>query len=247
MGDPQSFDDFADAYDRCRTLIDVPTWPMLAELGVPEGGRALDVGCGSGHRAVELAQHVDDVVGIDLSQPLIDIARARRPRSNVDFRCADLQTYRDDAGFDLIYSANTLHHVVDLPAALDHLRTMIRPAGWVVLTDNVQRTPAWLRWIWRHGGYHLAAIQDSHRGRREGLRGRWRYYRFQTSRRWVEHMKSDRFLDPGDFETTYLAAFPGGAVEHHGLATLVWQAAKRDPVESDAARTGWHTQGPQPG
>ena len=44
MGDPQLFDGFAVDYDQFRTLIDEPTWPMLANLGVPEGGRGLDVG-----------------------------------------------------------------------------------------------------------------------------------------------------------------------------------------------------------
>lgn len=223
MEDPQRFDAFADAYDRCRSLIDVPTWPFLSELGVPEGGRALDVGCGSGHRAVDLARHMDSVVGIDLSPSLIELARRRRPQPNVEFRCADLRELDDPDGFDLVYSANTLHHVDRIGPALERLRALVRPNGWAVLTDNVLRHPPWMRWIWSHGGYHLAALQDVHRARRAGLRGMWRFYRFETSRPWVAHMRSDRYLRPEEFEATYLAAFPGGVVRHHGLATLAWQ------------------------
>ena len=80
--DPQSFDRLAEAYDRYRTLVDEPAWPWLssAEVGVTGGGRALDAGCGAGHRCVELAEHFEEVVGIDLSAPLVDLARHRRAR-----------------------------------------------------------------------------------------------------------------------------------------------------------------------
>jgi len=222
--DPQRFDRFAEAYDRCRTVIDRPIWPRLAELGVPEGGRALDVGCGSGHRAVDLARHVDEVVAIDLSAPLIEIAATRRPRPTVRYACADVADFEDPDGFDLVYSANTLHHVEPLGPTLDRLRALVRPGGWAVLTDNVHRRP-WLSWIWRHGGYRLAPLPDLGRARAAGRRGMWEYYRFETSRPWVAHMRSDRYLTPEGFEAAYLGAFPGGEVRHHGLATLVWHRA----------------------
>lgn len=224
VDDPQRFDGFADAYDRSRTLMDQPVWPDLAALGVPEGGRALDVGCGSGHRTVELAEHMDEVVGVDLSAPLIEIARERRPHPRVRLEAVDIRDFVDAAGFDLVVNHNTFHHVAPLAPALDHVRDLVRPGGWAVLTDNVHRDPAWLKWIWSHGGYRLASALDSPRWiRSAGLRGTCQIYRFETSKPWVAHMKSDVYLTPDEFEAAYLAAFPGGAVRHHRLATLTWQ------------------------
>jgi SAM-dependent methyltransferase len=190
---------------------------------VPSGGRGLDVGCGSGHRTVDFALHMDSVVGIDLSPPLIELARERRARVNVEFQLADLRTFEDQQGFDLVYSANTLHHIEPLEPALTRLRGLVRPGGWAVLTDNVARQPAWVRWLWLHGAYRLAALQDVGRGRSGGLRGMWQYYRFETSRPWVAHMKSDHYLRPDEFDAVYGSVFPEGRVLHQGLATLVWQ------------------------
>jgi SAM-dependent methyltransferase len=54
------------------------------------GGRALDLGCGAGRHAVLLAGRFAHVVAIDLSRPVIEIARARRSRPNVAYQQADL-------------------------------------------------------------------------------------------------------------------------------------------------------------
>jgi magnesium-protoporphyrin O-methyltransferase len=68
------------------TLLD---W-LPADLA---GRRVLDAGCGTGALAVELARRGADVVAIDLSRTLVDLARERsgRPeRGSIDFRTGDL-------------------------------------------------------------------------------------------------------------------------------------------------------------
>ena len=53
---------------------------LIAQLPLDlSGARLLDAGCGTGALAVELAQRGADVVGIDISPRLIDIAQKRRP------------------------------------------------------------------------------------------------------------------------------------------------------------------------
>jgi ubiquinone/menaquinone biosynthesis C-methylase UbiE len=77
--DPQSFDHFAIDYDRYASLEPplVLDW-LLAQLP-GRGRRALDAGCGSGRHTLALADRFDEVVGIDVSQPLIGVARHQRP------------------------------------------------------------------------------------------------------------------------------------------------------------------------
>ncbi len=220
--DPQLFDRFAVAYDRWLTIMEQPAWPELSEMGIPGGGRALDVGCGAGHRAAELAEHMQAVVGVDLCAPLIEIARANRGLANVHYEVADIRDHHDADGYELIYSVNTFHHISPLAPALAHVRRLVRPGGWVVLSDNVQRSPAWMTWMWRHGGFRLNSARAVPRlARRVGFRSAWQAYRFDVSKPWVEHKKSDQFLDSDEFDKTSLEAFPGADIRHHHGATLV--------------------------
>jgi SAM-dependent methyltransferase len=76
------FEDLADhmgeAYDRYAhtkgTVQEVDH--VVAALGLREGDRVLDVGCGTGRHAIELAGRGISVHGVDISQRFVDIARA---------------------------------------------------------------------------------------------------------------------------------------------------------------------------
>ena len=77
------FEDLADhmgtAYDRYAhtkgTVQEVDH--VVSTLGLAPGDRVLDVGCGTGRHAIELARRGIDVHGIDISQRFVDIARSR--------------------------------------------------------------------------------------------------------------------------------------------------------------------------
>ncbi len=100
-----------------------------------------DAGCGSGGSTLALAQRFDQVVGIDISEPLIDIARRRGSGHNVRYHLVDLMAFADADKFDLVFSSTTLHHLPDLDAALLHLKSLVRAGGTVMLIDNVATRP----------------------------------------------------------------------------------------------------------
>jgi SAM-dependent methyltransferase len=225
--DPQSFDSFAAAYDRFTAIVDQPGWPWLSALGVVGGGRALDVGCGGGRRTAELAEHFDEVVGLDVSAPLIELAQAKRGSANVRYEVADLREYRDAEGFDLVYSSAALHHVEPLEPALAHLRSLVRPGGLAVLADIYDGgLAAWKRWLWRHGANRVTPLRDvpAH-VRRYGIADAFAVLRFQTSGPWLRHLVSDRFLTKPEFERRYRSVFPDGEVRFDpGMpGVLVWR------------------------
>lgn len=114
----QSFDDLAAGYDRIGSLVPPPFVEFIRAQLPPRGGRALDAGCGSGHFAAMLAERYDTVVGIDISGPMIEIARRRRSGANIEYRVEDLMGFDDARGFDLVLSSCVLHHVPNLEAAL---------------------------------------------------------------------------------------------------------------------------------
>ncbi|WP_370525981.1 class I SAM-dependent methyltransferase [Cellulomonas sp. JH27-2] len=97
---------------------------------VPRGATsALDIGCGEGVLARELAEHVDRVVGIDLDQPSIDLARAAG--GGVDYVLGDALTYPLDSA-DVVASVATLHHV-DARVGLRRFAELVRPGGRLVV------------------------------------------------------------------------------------------------------------------
>lgn len=91
--------------------------------------RVLDIGTGTGAAALYLADRYPEaqVVGIDLSDDMIAQARALAadPSSRVRFLIADIATFGDDEGFDLITMLN-------MPPFFDKVVAVLRPRGSVV-------------------------------------------------------------------------------------------------------------------
>jgi magnesium-protoporphyrin O-methyltransferase len=124
---------------------------MLAQL--PDnlrGARVLDAGCGTGAASAELAARGADVVAIDISPKLVEIARTRLPLGlpgNVSFRAGDML---DPAlgRFDHVIAMDSMIYYTrpDLEAALDSLSSRV---GQVVFTV-APRTPL-LMGMWHLG------------------------------------------------------------------------------------------------
>ena len=218
--EPQSFDRFAADYDRYASLEP----PLILDWLLPQlpdhGRRALDAGCGSGRHALALTDRFDEIVGVDRSQPLIDLARRTRPHPRIRYQAGDLLTIRDPEGFDLVFSSTTLHHLPDLETALGHRRRLVAPGGLVILVDNVAPRPTPPRWVYRFG-----AIRDLPADlRRHGLQPAWWLLKFRTSTPWLDHLASDRYLSRQAFEQRYGAAFPGAHFSPLGHThALVWR------------------------
>jgi SAM-dependent methyltransferase len=235
----QSFDRFAADYDRFAGLEPplVLRW-LLTQLPA-HGGRVLDAGCGAGRHTQVLAEHFDEVLGVDISEPLIDIAR-QHSAPNVRYVVGDLRSFRDAMGFDLVFSSTTLHHVPDLEASLLHLRGLVRPGGIAILVDNVASRPTPPRWI-----HVLGAVRDfpSDVARLGWRQARW-LLKFRTSAAWLDHLASDRYLSRQAFERRYGSIFPGARFQNLGYAhALVW--AKKNPAAvtrgDEVRREPWET------
>ncbi|MEV0291292.1 class I SAM-dependent methyltransferase [Kribbella sp. NPDC050820] len=213
MADPASFDRFAPAYDRFISLQPGQNSDWVAGLGL-RGERALDAGCGSGHAAVRLADQFDEVLGVDLSAPMIEIARAKRARGNVEYRVADVFTVAE-RGFDLVYSHTMMHHLADYRGGLEYLKSLVRVGGTVAVVDNVcdlYPTPpraAYLIGAWRGFPEHIAKL---------GWRDAWFEFRFWHSRPWLDHLASDRYLSRAQFRELYDDVFPGAQYTDLGWA-----------------------------
>jgi ubiquinone/menaquinone biosynthesis C-methylase UbiE len=114
--------------------------PLLHALDLHPGQRVLDFACGSGEPALSIAPWVTpggSVVGIDVSAPLLAVAR-RRARAlrirNVRFRTGDVGRLRErPAAYDRAVSRFGLMFVEDVPATLKRVRACLKPGGRLAL------------------------------------------------------------------------------------------------------------------
>ena len=110
----------------------------LRKFGVT-GGELLELGCGTGKHAIELARHGWKVHGVDLSDAMVTQAQARADQlspalaQRVQFQPGDVRTVRVGRPFD---AAISLFHVMsyqttdaDLEAAIATAATHVKPGG----------------------------------------------------------------------------------------------------------------------
>lgn len=89
----------------------------------------LDIGCGDGALAAELAVSGPSVVAVDLSEAMVSLARAR----GVDARVADIQDLPfPAASFDCVVAAWMLYHASDLDRAIAETTRVLTPTGRLV-------------------------------------------------------------------------------------------------------------------
>ena len=103
----------------------------LDRLPLPAGARVLDAGCGSGRTLQDLRVY-GDVSGIELSPLAAERARERKLGEVCVGRVESLPW--DDASFDLITCLDVLEHTPDDRVALQELRRVTKPGGWLLLT-----------------------------------------------------------------------------------------------------------------
>ena len=138
------FSSIASKYDLLNTVLSLTrhkAWRRFAvsKSRLKRGGRALDVCCGTGDFAFELARRVGDdgeVVGVDFSAPMIDLARKKSARGrwgNVSFIVANACSIPfEESSFDCVTVGFGLRNVADVGEALREMARVTKPGGTVI-------------------------------------------------------------------------------------------------------------------
>ncbi len=121
----------ATLYDQKHAFISEYGKSLIPLLAPRKGERVLDLGCGSGHLAHEIAEAGAEVIGIDRSQSMIVQAKAAYPE--MDFRVADARTFAFDHPFDAVFSNATLHWVREADQVVERIVAALKPGGRLVL------------------------------------------------------------------------------------------------------------------
>jgi SAM-dependent methyltransferase len=121
-----------------------------AAWGVRAEDRVLDVGCGGGQTTRDAAESAvrGRVVGMDISEPMLEHAR-RRPLPNITYLLADAATYDfEPESFDLAISRFGVMFFDDPVGAFSNIRRALRPDGrLVVLVWQSRAENEWARVI----------------------------------------------------------------------------------------------------
>ena len=151
------YDSFSSDYDHFvnwpgRLALEIPFIEgRLAQLSSHHDGalRVLDVACGTGMHAVELAKHSFAAAGADLSKPMIERARINAAAAGVEVTFKEagfgelgvaFQQDGGENGFDaLLCLGNSLPHLLtplSLAGALEDVAACLRPGGMFILQNR---------------------------------------------------------------------------------------------------------------
>ena len=138
-----SFDEASREYDEVR-----PGYPnelvedVIRISSIPEDGRILEVGCGTGQATILFALRGYSMLCLDLGRELVEIARDRcKEYPNVEILCTSFEEWKPKRKtFDLLISATAFHWI---PPEVGYAKAaeILSDTGYIALFWNMHPTP----------------------------------------------------------------------------------------------------------
>ncbi len=125
---------WADHYDDYPNPLIAVEAPIVEQLlGDVAGKTVLDAACGTGRHSLRLAERGAKVVGVDASEAMMAVARAKRPTLQLSRGELEALPFADGA-FDLVLNALALEHLPRVDRAIAELSRVTRTGGRVVVS-----------------------------------------------------------------------------------------------------------------
>jgi SAM-dependent methyltransferase len=165
---PDFFAGYSQLPRQVHGLDGAPEWPAIRAM-LPDlaGKRVVDLGCGFGWASRWMReQGAASVLALDLSQNMIERARADTVDTAIEYHIADLDTLDlPETAFDLAYSALTFHYIQDFGRLVRVIRKALVPGAHFVFTIEhpifmAAAHPHWIddekgRKTWPVNGYSI--------------------------------------------------------------------------------------------
>lgn len=99
------------------------------------GKVVLDLGCGSGYGAFELAKQAGMVLGLDMSPQAIDFARRNYVSPNLSYLVGDCcQTGLAPSSFDAVICFEVIEHLAEQPRLMEEICRILKPSGFLLIS-----------------------------------------------------------------------------------------------------------------
>lgn len=131
---------------------------QVVEMGIPAGGKVLDVGTGPGFVAIEIGRLLQgdacQVIGLDLSTAMLAVAAGNAQREGLDsvliWHEGDAKAIPfDDNEFDFVVSSGSLHHWDGPLLVFDEIARVLKDDGQCIVRDSKRlrrRAPRFFAW-----------------------------------------------------------------------------------------------------
>lgn len=172
-GEPRSGRDLfahkADDYDRRAThlgALERIGTTLVERVALDPRMHLMDFGSGTGLLLAQLAPHVGRITAVDVSPAMHGKLREKLDAlpCEVELVEADLEHQDLPHTFDGIVTSMTLHHIRDVPALLGRFAAMIRPGGFLALSDldleDGEFHPEGTEGVHHHGFDRDALVRD---------------------------------------------------------------------------------------
>lgn len=118
-------------------LIAAGEWETLKSL-LPDfcGKRLLDLGCGYGwHCIYAMEQGASSAVGIDISQKMLEVARAKTTYPEVEYQCVAMEDMEfEPENFDIVLSSLAFHYIECFEEIVQKIYRFLKPGGVLVFS-----------------------------------------------------------------------------------------------------------------
>ena len=150
--DPGFFEGYSRLQRSVEGLAGAAEWPAIRAL-LPDlhGLEIVDLGCGFGWFCRWAAeQGAAGVLGLDVSDKMLERARAETTDTRIRYDRADLEKLQlPKANFDLVYSSLAFHYIEDFAGLLANIRQSLKPGGRLIFSIEhpiymAPRQPDWL-------------------------------------------------------------------------------------------------------
>ncbi|HEX7733618.1 MAG TPA: methyltransferase domain-containing protein [Ktedonobacteraceae bacterium] len=113
---------------------------LVENAALSGGERVLDVATGGGHAAFALALQAAEVVALDLTRPMLEVAQQEavaRGLTNISYVEGDAQAlpFADDS-FDIVACRQAPHHFPNVRQAVNEWARVLKPGGKLLLVDS---------------------------------------------------------------------------------------------------------------
>jgi 2-polyprenyl-6-hydroxyphenyl methylase/3-demethylubiquinone-9 3-methyltransferase len=179
------------------------TLAMRARLGLPtEQLDVVDVGCGAGSQAIMWAERGHRAQGIDISAPLIDLARQRAQDAGLSARFSvgsAGQLPLPDASVDIVLVSELLEHLVEWQPCVDEAVRILRPGGVLYMSTTNRLCPVQQEFDLPLYSWYPRAVKKRCEKLAVTTHGRWVQFTSYPAVHWFSFYQLRDYLDARGF------------------------------------------------